>query len=167
MQVYHEGDNMGEVKINNNKNLQLVNYDKKFLNLSWDWLNDVEIKNLTMTPEFTKEQQLAFFKSLSKRDDYIIFGIEFNGIKIGVCGLKNIKDGKAEYWGYIGMKKYWGKGLGSQILDKIIEIATEKQIERLYLKVLTSNSRAINLYIKHNFNKTEYVNKFYIMEKEI
>ena len=72
--------------------LKLITYNKDFLPLSWNWLNDPEIKSLTMTPEFSKEDQLNFFNSIKERKNYKIFGIEFDNIKIGACGLKNIEN---------------------------------------------------------------------------
>ncbi len=37
--------------------IQLVKYDIDFLNLSWKWLNDSDLKQLTDTPDFSKNQQ--------------------------------------------------------------------------------------------------------------
>ncbi|EPJ8277656.1 GNAT family N-acetyltransferase, partial [Citrobacter freundii] len=103
--------------------LKLVKYDESFLVLSWLWLKDPEISALTMTPEFTKEEQLIFFRSLEKRKDYFIRGITYQNEKIGAVGIKNINQDKGEYWGYIGEKKYWGQGLGKEIMEKILSEA--------------------------------------------
>ncbi len=147
--------------------LKIIMYTEEFLPLSWKWLNDSEIKNLTMTPDFSKEEQIDFFNSLSSRKNYKIFGIEFDGIKIGACGLKNIENEKAEYWGYIGEKKYWGKGLGKEILTNMINLAIKEKISSLYLKVEKNNYRAIKLYEKFGFvNKLEEDN-YFIMDKNI
>ena len=147
--------------------LEIVKYTEEFLPLSWKWLNDSEMKNLTMTPDFSKEDQINFFNSLSSRKNYKIFGIEFDGIMIGACGLKNIENEKAEYWGYIGEKGYWGKGLGKEILANMIDLATKEKISSLYLKVEKNNYRAIKLYEKFGFvNKLEEDN-YFIMDKNI
>ena len=45
----------------------LVDYNIIFLDKSWYWLNDPEIKALTMTPDFSKEDQASYFKSLPKK----------------------------------------------------------------------------------------------------
>ncbi|EIZ9628650.1 GNAT family N-acetyltransferase, partial [Cronobacter sakazakii] len=79
--------------------ITLTSYDREFLDLSWIWLQDPEIKKLTLTSDFTREQQLQFFHSLKERKDYLIFGIQLGTRKIGVAGLKNIKNDIAEYWG--------------------------------------------------------------------
>ncbi len=147
--------------------LEIVKYTEEFLPLSWKWLNDSEMKNLTMTPDFSKEDQINFFNSLSSRKNYKIFGIEFDGIKIGACGLKNIEQNRSEYWGYIGEKEYWGKGLGKEILTKMINLAINEKISSVYLKVEKNNYRAIKLYEKFGFvNKLEEDN-YLIMDKNI
>ena len=37
--------------------IKFVEYNEIFLEKSWEWLNNKEIKYLTCTPDFTKEQQ--------------------------------------------------------------------------------------------------------------
>lgn len=131
--------------------LEFVEYDESFLALSWLWLKDPEISVLTMTPEFTKDEQLIFFKSLGERRDYFIRGITYQNKKIGAVGIKNINHEKGEYWGYIGEKNYWGQGLGREIMQKIISEARLLGLKKLYLHVNANNQRAINLYKKEGF----------------
>lgn len=49
--------------------VDFVEYSIEFLELSWEWLNDSEIKSLTMTPDFTREEQIVFFRKLPFRQD--------------------------------------------------------------------------------------------------
>ncbi len=145
--------------------LQLVEYDHNFLDKSWDWLNDQELKHLTMTPDFTKRQQEDFYKNLSSRKDYFIYGISFKEVAIGACGLKNLIDDKAELWLYIGNKEYWGRGLGKKVMALLENDALEKGIKKLYLKVLKENKVAINLYKKLNYVDIEEYDEYIVMEK--
>jgi RimJ/RimL family protein N-acetyltransferase len=140
--------------------LRVVVYDERFLEMSWIWLRDQEIKQLTMTPDFTKEQQLVWYAGLWNRKDYLIWGIELNGEPIGAFGIKNIDSGNGEYWGYIGRKELWGKGIGGWMVNNAILQAVEIGLCRLYLKVAVENKRAIKLYTKSGFiikNTTEEV----------
>ena len=91
--------------------IDFVEYDTTFLNLSWDWLNDPEIKFLTDTPDFSRDQQLSWFEGLKNRSDYKVWGIRIGAERIGVCGLKNITNSSAEYFGYIADKSFWAKDL--------------------------------------------------------
>ncbi|MGL5344136.1 MAG: GNAT family N-acetyltransferase [Plesiomonas sp.] len=130
--------------------LDIVFYSRDFLDLSWIWLNDPEIKKLTGTPDFTKEKQEDFFLSLPK-EDYLIWGLMYENKPIGVVGLKKIKNKRAEYFGYIGDKSYWGKGLFTDILRLILNECCKINLNKIYLKVSTDNHRAINAYLKNKF----------------
>lgn len=130
--------------------LRFVEYSRSFLVKSWGWLNDPEIKRLTCTADFTRQQQEEFFISLP-RDGYNIWGLVYEDVEIGVAGLKNIKDGGAEYFGYIGEKQYWGMGLFSLMLDGIKLECKRLNIDYLFLYVSVENLMAIRAYEKNGF----------------
>lgn len=134
-------------------NVKLVFFSEKFLNLSWVWLNDDEINELTNTPKISKQAQLDWFTTLPEKIDYKIWGIEVNGEPIGACGLKNITAQNCEYWGYIGEKAYWGQGIGEIVLLSLIKKAKEYGLKTIWLKVLKTNIRAIKLYEKCGFHE--------------
>ncbi|QJI36455.1 GNAT family N-acetyltransferase [Pseudomonas sp. ADAK13] len=131
--------------------IQLVDYDEAYLALSGMWLRDEEIKKLTDSPDFTDQQQQDFFRSLPARKDYRIFGINYHGRKIGAAGLKNIEGEVGEYWGYIGEKELWGKGLGQLIIAEVFIFARSIGVNFIFLKVSPDNIRAIKLYEKIGF----------------
>lgn len=139
----------------NLNNLQLVNYTKDILEKSWNWLNDPEIKHLTSTPDFSKEDQQNWFSGLEKNDSYWVQGIQYDNKIIGVAGLKKIDPSKktAEYFGYIGEKEYWGKGLSKDLFKLIFKIAKDQfALESLYLNVVPDNIRAVKSYKKAGFS---------------
>jgi len=138
-------------KLVSRNNVLLVPYDRGFLGLSWTWLNDTEIKALTMTPDFTKEKQEIFYDSLVNRPNYLIYGVTCLGERIGACGLKVEKNIEAELWLYIGVKEFWGKGLGSQVVSELEKKACKIGVQRLILKVSKKNLRAQALYKKLSY----------------
>lgn len=146
----------------------LTKYDEAFLKKSWDWLNDPEIRSLTLTPEFSKEAQSAFFKSIPNRIDYWIKGIAEDGMPIGAMGLKKIDFSArtAEYWGYIGEREYWGRGIGKFILGEAIQHAKTLKLNSIYLIVAKNNVRAKALYKKLGFELESEVDgvEKYILE---
>jgi RimJ/RimL family protein N-acetyltransferase len=143
-------------------------YSKEYLAESWKWLNDPEIRYTTDTPNFTKNEQLAWYQSLKHRRDYLIWGISINKIKIGVVGLKHITEVSAEFFTYIGVKEYWGKGLGRQIMLFIQQYSHDTlRLKVLTLKVLRNNIRAIKLYEHFNFILEKEDNIYLYMKKEI
>lgn len=132
--------------------ISLVKYTEDFLMLSRSWLRDPEIKSLTQTADFTDEQQLNFFLGLANRSDYLIYGVLYDGQKIGAAGLKNISNESAEYWGYIGVKEMWGKKLGQEMVNSVLQVAEQRGIQTVNLKVSIENLRAIKLYSRLGFD---------------
>lgn len=51
-------------------------------------------------------------------------------------------------------KSEWGRGVGSALLQKIIEYAKTHGIELVSLEVRSDNKRAIHVYEKFGFRKT-------------
>ena len=133
-------------------NLKLVEYDKTYFDLSKEWLSDSELNHLIHVGELpSDEDRLAWFESLPNRVDYLIWGVDYNGLPIGVCGLKHIVNTQAEYWGYIGEKAFWGKGVGKALMKDVVNKAIELGLESIWLRVRKYNPRAINLYKKIGF----------------
>jgi len=131
--------------------LRFVPYDERFLRRSFVWFQDAEMRDLTNTPPVTKEKQLEWFSSLSTRKDYVVWGIQLGDEPVGACGLKKITGGSAEYWGYLGEKRLWGKRLGQQIVSFCLKQAKERGLRRVWLTVNANNARAIALYRKMGF----------------
>lgn len=48
-------------------------------------------------------------------------------------------------------KEHWGHGIGSLMLDTLIEWVTKKELKKLNLRVRTDNQRAIALYKRKGF----------------
>lgn len=147
--------------------ITFVEYTEDFLDMSWDWLNDPEIKSLTMTPDFSREDQIIFFNKLPTRTDYQISGIVVNGERAGACGLKHIKNGDAEFWCYLGLKKYWGLGLGVDIMLHAEMECVKLGVTRLHLKVSNSNPRAFKSYVKNGFIVESQTADYTLMKKNI
>lgn len=133
--------------------IEFVPFDEEYLERSWTWLADPEIKRLTDTPDITREGQRKWFAHLATADDYVVWGVLANCVPVGVVGLKHIdvENGTGEYFGYLGEKDHWGKGIGVAMLDFIAKQALERGLNKLCLKVLKENVRAINLYKKYGF----------------
>jgi len=131
--------------------LQFERFDERFREKSWQWLNDPEIKRLTMTPDFTREEQLRWFARLQEMQDYRIWGVSLDEVPIGAAGLKKLTKEDGEYWGYIGERRYWGLGLGHQMMDFVLNEAKALKLKEVYLRVHRENSRARALYASIGF----------------
>lgn len=132
--------------------VHLEPYDRNYLDLSWDWLHDPELKALTLTPDFTREQQQAFFASLAGRDDYRIWGVASDdGEKIGAAGIKHIAGTRGEVWLYLGARHWWGRGVGGRIIELCEEQARILGVERLFMIAATDNVRSVRAFEKTGF----------------
>ncbi|WZE72447.1 N-acetyltransferase family protein [Macrococcus sp. CCM 2573] len=57
-------------------------------------------------------------------------------------------------------KDYWGQGVGSRIMQSLIDFAKERSIEIITLEVYHANESAIKLYQKFGFKEIGYFKNF-------
>lgn len=145
--------------------INIVPYSKAFLDESWSWLSDPEIKQLTATPDMTREAQLEWYKGLPNRSDYRVWGIALakDNTPIGVVGLKNVIEDSGEFFGYIGVKQFWNQGLSKPMLEFIIAHGRSTGLKYITLKVLEVNTRAIKAYKKFGFKELHNEGDFLFM----
>jgi acetyltransferase len=75
---------------------------------------------------------------------------------LGVGRLSTEPDGKSGELAFIIVDEWQGLGLGTKIVDYVLEIAKEKGIEKVFAIMLTDNCRALSLTRKMGF-KQEYL----------
>lgn len=155
------------IHTNMNYSLLLLDFTRVFLDKSWVWLNDPYIKYYTVTPRITRIEQDSWYNSLKDRNDYFVWGVAYGNIPIGACGLKKVNSSTAEYWGYIGEKKYHRHGFGCLMMAQVELIACQKGFDKLILKVIPDNIPAIKLYLKRGFIETSRDTTFIYMEKKM
>lgn len=147
--------------------VEFLEFDESFLEKSWCWLNDHEIKMLTKAPDFTREEQHNWFQRVKKSKEYLALGVSADSKPIGACGLKNITKTDCEFWGYIGEKTHWGKGIGQVMLKHMQDIAQKMGLISIRLTVVKTNERAINLYKRQGYRVYEESEAMIIMRKMI
>lgn len=135
--------------------IELKEFDRRTLDKTWEWLNDPEIKELTVTPDFTRESQEKWFQSIQNRDDYYIRVVYTNDEPIGVFGIKNITRKDAELWGYIGDKRYWGKAIAVEAINFLIDYGKSLKLESIYGKLLKSNVQSYKICRRFGFEIDE------------
>ena len=148
--------------------VSFVEFDHRFLQQSFFWLTDPEIKKLTDTPDISRDRQEQWFRSLPAKKDYYIRGILVGNEPIGAVGIKNITDSEGEYWGYIGEKNFWGHGIGNLMVGEMIGVAIRKYtLKEIYLKVAIQNLRAIALYKRIGFTVQNTDERFHYMRYQL
>ena len=145
--------------------VSLCEFDSIFLEKSWIWLNDPYINYYSAIGLISRQEKLESFNSVRERSDYMIWGVKYQDTPIGACGLKNIENKQAEYWGYIGERALHGKGLGYEMLTLVLAKAKEMCFSQVVLKVLLDNQRAIRLYQKCFFDEFNRDNNYVYMKR--
>jgi diamine N-acetyltransferase len=107
---------------------------------------------------YTLEETEKFIQMITNSGDsksYIIQHRE-NDEPIGIVSLINIdlKNRNAECIIDIGNEDYWGMGYGTEAMKLLLEYCfLELNLHKVYLRVISFNERAINLYERLGFEK--------------
>lgn len=129
---FEEKDVPNKVKwINDNRNNQFLHYD---IPLSLEKTHSWYLKNQTLTNRF----------------DAVI---EYDSIPVGVIGLVNIHDGKAEYYVTLGEPAYKGKGIAKKASDILLKYAFNGlELDEVYFYTEIDNVAAQHLFKKCGFH---------------
>ncbi|MDR1182618.1 MAG: GNAT family N-acetyltransferase [Bacteroidales bacterium] len=87
-------------------------------------------------------------------DKIFILAIANNNI-IGSVGLKHLDDKTCEMRKLLVNDKYKGKGIGENLVEKIIEEAKKKNYERIRLNTLDTMDVAVDVYYRNGFYEIE------------
>ena len=106
----------------------------------------------------------ALTDEIKKSSSFLLVYLEKDSI-LGYVGLQTVLDE-----GYITniavLPTQRGKGIAMALLSRLIELGNEKALTFISLEVRESNSNAISLYKKFNFNKVGLRKNFYSKPSE-
>ena len=80
---------------------------------------------------------------------------------IGTAALKKLDSGRCELKALYLLEKYHKKGLGRRLLNTVLQKARQDGYGEIYLDTLSSSRRAVRLYEKAGFERTERYNDNY------
>lgn len=135
--------------------VRLVRMSDEHLAATCRWLRDSrELRDQVdcLTPP-TAEGNAAYWRSRWRdpsREDYAV--VAADGTHIGNCGLCDVdpQRRKAQLWIYLGESQ--GAGRGASALEQLLARAFGGLgLNRVYLRVIADNSRAIRFYRKFGF----------------
>lgn len=122
------------------------------------WRNDPEVMQFTLPvlDVFTYSDTEKFVQRITEADNAKSYVIEEKDSDqpIGVTALTNIdvENRNAECIIDLGDKNTWGKGLGREAFQLLLDYAfLEMNLHKVYLRVFSFNERAIRLYQKLGF----------------
>lgn len=130
-----------------------------------------ETDNLTFGPEgmpFTPEAEAAYIAQIEYSPDNIMLVAKAEGKIIGDASLNRLPR-RMSHRGDLGVsviKEYWNKGIGSQLLSKVLAWAKENNFEVIDLQVRSDNLQAIHLYEKFGFRKIGTHSAFFKINNE-
>lgn len=119
-----------------------------------------ETDNLTFGEEglpFSVEDEEKYIESIQNSKSDVMFLAKCDGKIIADASFSSVERERVKHRGEISMtvlKAYWGNGIGSKLMEKLIDFAkNEAGCEIVHLQVRSDNKRAIELYKKYGFEK--------------
>ncbi|KAF5083718.1 Acetyltransferase (GNAT) domain protein [anaerobic digester metagenome] len=133
-------------------------FDEKYLENTVKWLNNLEFGALIdrIQPSTIHERK-EWFNRISNDKTACTFAIILNegSNHIGNCGLINIdcRSRRSQFWIYLD-EKYTDQGFGKESIKLILQYAFHYlNLNRIYLYVVSTNTRAANFYERCGFEK--------------
>lgn len=113
----------------------------------------------------TEDEERAFLKGILESDNSIMVSAIVDGEIAGNAGLSPvgqfIKYSHRCSFGISVKKRYWGQGIGSILIDCIINSAKQAGFEQIELTVVADNEKAQNLYKKKGFEEFGKLKNFF------
>ena len=100
------------------------------------------------------EDEKEHIKKVKSSETSNYFVVMKNSKIIGCIGFNGNTARKMKHYGTIGisvLKEYWGRGIATALLEKLISLSKEKGIKKINLDVFENNEKAIKLYEKFGF----------------
>lgn len=137
--------------------------DKIDISLLQEFYNYYNSENTSSIDILGERKTNPYFKSL--------FYVEGNKI-LGYIAYLDIYD-RFEISNIYVLKEFRSNGIGSKMLQFVIDVGLNRKINNITLEVNSKNTNAINLYLKYGFKKVAIRSGYYsgidgiLMEKEM
>lgn len=131
-------------------------------NLTFEKIKEKEVDNIK---NIEIEQNISILSKESIKNELnsttsFYYVCKFENEIIGYVNFSIVLD-TMELNSIVVKKDFKQKGIATYMLDKVINIAKEKNISKIFLEVRKSNIPAQNLYKKFNFKHINTRNKYY------
>ena len=118
-----------------------------------------ESEFILRTPEecgkYTPESEAKWVESMNASESNAVLVCEVDGRIAGNCDISRMVNLKTRHRARVAialLKEYWGQGIGTQMFQKMIEIAKGWEgVTQLELEFIEGNTRARALYEKMGF----------------
>ena len=134
--------------------MEIMNYSPDMRERVHDFLGRVFPES---GKSFEPEGRYSIFADIER--NFIVFLCLFDGDSIiGTAAVKRLNDSACELKGLYLYKDYHGRGLGFKLVDTAVEAARRLGFERIFLDTMSGYDRAMRLYEKMGFVRTDRYN---------
>lgn len=115
-----------------------------------------ELDYLVISGDMSVEQQEALLYQYQQSWNSLYLVVEADGQLVGIASLAGEQHPLLAHRATLGialLEDYWGYGIGSVLIEELLEFAAHSQIEMITLEVVSENERAISLYQKYQFKE--------------
>lgn len=135
----------------------MSNTNLEFFKMSLSDLKSIESNLLEDFDDFWSVSTLE--AELNSPDSYYLIAKQNNEIA-GFIGMKIVLD-EADIMNVVTKKNKRNQGIATQLINKLLQVAKEKNIKKITLEVNESNLPAIHLYEKLGFKTISTREKYY------
>ena len=117
--------------------------------------------------DMSVKEEKEFIRDYNESENKIFIVARLEDEVMGVLNFDSPGVQKYRHRGETGIsvaKKYWGHGIGSYLLEVMLDWAKNNDYKKVGLRVDVSNERAINLYKKYGFETEGTLKKHRLME---
>lgn len=115
----------------------------------------------------TLEQEETFIDNISKQNNAIFIIVEVEGRIVGNLNFSSGMRPRIAHTGEFGvsvLKEYWGQGIGTMLINYLIEWCKQSEfIRKINLRVRSDNQSAICLYKKLGFKEEGVITRDFLI----
>ena len=104
----------------------------------------------------TLEQEIKYIEGIIESEKNLLLTAKLDGKIVGTLGFNTQSRNRYKHQGRFGisiLKAYWGNGIGTKLMEALIDWTERIGLVRLTLEVDADNERAITLYEKFGFER--------------
>lgn len=111
---------------------------------------------------YAPQKQCELIQTYRQSPNSIMLVAEVDDQIIGLANLAEFPGNRQKHIAELGIgmvEEYWGYGIGTIILQSLLEFAQNSGLEMITLEVVDQNQRAIALYERFGFKTVGHLNK--------
>jgi RimJ/RimL family protein N-acetyltransferase len=163
---------MEQIKLKNGNTAIIRNANKSDAMAMLEYINTISRESDFLTfgeGEFDKtiEQEEGFIDNISTQNNALFIIVEVEGKIVGNLNFSGGARPRIAHTGEFGvsvLKEYWGQGIGTKLVNCLIEWSKQSGvIRKINLRVRSDNYSAIQVYKKLGFNEEGVITRDFLI----